>query len=752
MIRFWQGGFWRGLALAVLAGIGLPALAAVSLDEAALERKLAAGEVDAVRQALRQALLKESPAVADRAQFQEALKRLLKDPDYTLWLARHEFLSECDAAALAEFLKKPEGPAVLAAVLADRDWLEQLLHTGGLWGQGADVLDVLAQLRQADPGVFSDPFNRKLATAVAVAFGASSSRNPLKERGSTPVGRYSFFKKAHQERRLHKMFDDFEPWEMYYPVATPTDDASLSWILDHVNIPLERYTEACWMAEYRGNTIFGGNIQTPYFYQPWDGSLCSAEKTSIYGGVCGSLSYYGTQSAGAHGIPAMPMGQPGHCAYGVRFARGDWRGGFGGPYGGAHVSVFGKISGHTDFVFLAEEVFSQWPRLVLARRASWQAQLYPAKDQEKARAAFSLALLAQDRNPLVWKDLVAWMKGAGIPPEEWVRLSARLGKAIPRHPYAAVELVREMEKPYLDAQKDKGKDPAPLVNLWAPVFLAAGAEGEKGWYSWQTNALWTSLFERLGKNAPARGNFLSMLLASAVKEEKLFAAVIGWSQEALKEKPEEQEALLKMVGKVLSGGAGAQFDDAKGAHDLYAKLVLLAENNKSMPAFQGASRMGQKFLTDDERAKLADKPPPKPGAVSGELLSPGGLLRISSTSGWDRPLLHAGILTESLGFFHTEKGKNPWAEVALPKLTEPSTIIVVACRGNEWRVAPLELLVSEDGEGWTSVGKLEKYQELWRVDLNGRKLRARYVKVQRGGDGDDVFHLRGILVYGRRLQ
>ncbi len=48
-------------------------------------------------------------------------------------------------------------------------------------------------------------------------------------------------------------------------------------------------------------------------------------------------------AAQAHGIPAYPVGQPGHCAYGaaVRVKRGEWKGGFGGPDGGMHNHIFG---------------------------------------------------------------------------------------------------------------------------------------------------------------------------------------------------------------------------------------------------------------------------------------------------------------------------------------------------------------------------------------------------------------------------
>eukprot|EP00656_Telonema_subtile_P025598 TRINITY_DN2763_c0_g1_i1.p1 TRINITY_DN2763_c0_g1~~TRINITY_DN2763_c0_g1_i1.p1 ORF type:complete len:562 (-),score=87.81 TRINITY_DN2763_c0_g1_i1:144-1829(-) len=42
------------------------------------------------------------------------------------------------------------------------------------------------------------------------------------------------------------------------------------------------------------------------------------------GGVCGNISKFGTSMAQAHGVPAMPVGQPGHCAFIYQKSPGVW--------------------------------------------------------------------------------------------------------------------------------------------------------------------------------------------------------------------------------------------------------------------------------------------------------------------------------------------------------------------------------------------------------------------------------------------
>lgn len=105
--------------------------------------------------------------------------------------------------------------------------------------------------------------------------------------------------------------------------GNPWDDKSYEWSNEHVNLPWRRYTAACWAAPYTGHNFFGDTIQGPLFYVPWRDLNTTAENTQIIGGVCGGLSYFGTMAAQAHGIPAYPVGQPGHCAYAVRVKRGN---------------------------------------------------------------------------------------------------------------------------------------------------------------------------------------------------------------------------------------------------------------------------------------------------------------------------------------------------------------------------------------------------------------------------------------------
>ena len=67
------------------------------------------------------------------------------------------------------------------------------------------------------------------------------------------------------------------------------------------------------MVRYRGVNGEGVSIhQGAAFYNHQPRTL---ERMSRDGGVCGAVSKFAAGMSQAHGVPACPVGQPGHCAY-----------------------------------------------------------------------------------------------------------------------------------------------------------------------------------------------------------------------------------------------------------------------------------------------------------------------------------------------------------------------------------------------------------------------------------------------------
>jgi hypothetical protein len=160
-------------------------------------------------------------------------------------------------------------------------------------------------------------------------------------------------------------------------------------------------------------------------------------------------------------------------------------------------------------------------------------------------------------------------------------------------------------------------------------------------------------------------------------------------------------------------------------------------------------------------AQAADYPQLEP--FPGELLSRDGLLRTSSVCQFDRPLSYGQVLTGPPGgWFDTNHEERPWAEVVLAGEAELTGLVLVnryefAAEHQEFQwAAPLKVSVSNDGASWTEVAQVDKAEPVMRVDLTGKGLRARHVRIERlpreGQSGEPGrLHLRNFLVYGKKL-
>jgi hypothetical protein len=73
-----------------------------------------------------------------------------------------------------------------------------------------------------------------------------------------------------------------------------------------------------------------------------------------------------------------------------------------------------------------------------------------------------------------------------------------------------------------------------------------------------------------------------------------------------------------------------------------------------------------------------------------------------------------------------------------------------------YKEAPLKISVSLDNKTWTEVASFDKDEIVFRVDLQNKDLKARYVRAERVPVAADAkpferFNLRGFFVYGKKL-
>jgi hypothetical protein len=141
---------------------------------------------------------------------------------------------------------------------------------------------------------------------------------------------------------------------------------------------------------------------------------------------------------------------------------------------------------------------------------------------------------------------------------------------------------------------------------------------------------------------------------------------------------------------------------------------------------------------------------PKFEPFPGKLASKGGLVLASSTSNWDNPCNHWGLIEPCGGTFHTGKDTDAWIVVQLPRQVNVTGVVLITNPGNLHRLNNMKIQVSEDGKEWKDVHQFGPCNgRVLSADLQDKLPLAKYVRILRPG-GPEFFHLNGIYVYGNQ--
>lgn len=231
------------------------------------------------------------------------------------------------------------------SLFADRERLECLLSAGecNVSGGGspktaaerwAAAARVLCQILEHDPRRTSSLSVRfRVAVAVALCYGGDGKTGA--------VERYDTFCGWHEAGELYDTFGELTAWQMRYVVGAWVTHEEMEWA--RANLPddfksRDTVGEATHkMVAYRrhnaqGVSIFAGQVGDKDnmpgapsgvgYYHPH--SPVTMAVMAEVGAVCGGISKFGVAMCQAHGVPAMPVAQPGHCAFLWQKASGAW--------------------------------------------------------------------------------------------------------------------------------------------------------------------------------------------------------------------------------------------------------------------------------------------------------------------------------------------------------------------------------------------------------------------------------------------
>lgn len=688
----------------------------------------------------------------------KSLEEIKQDKSLVRWMTALNIIQTTGAENMSKLVAKNKKYATfLKYFLNDLGWMQMYLRAGAVPSNTDVGLRVLGDIWTMDGR--SEDFRQylPLATAVASVWGGEPLRQLMLDGEDIKVGngrkdplwRYQFFKKSHKENKLYAGFERLQPWELRFVVGGNWDDVSLEYTQREINIPPSQYEGACWSADYVGMSEFGDSVQGPLYGIAWHQDMGNAERTRRHGGVCGALSTLGATAAAARGIPAYTVGQPGHCAYGYRLQRGKWTGGFGGPDGGVHNYLFpGTAPANIDVMeaaFASDEKVSEAFQNATVARA-----LAGAGMKDAAKSAWAEALKATPENILLQKEFQKFaLDNKLYTPEQWYKYAVDIMGAYKGNGYAALDVVKDIEKEFLEGMKDDQR------LEWMALQNVALAHSRSSW----ALDISKSLLEEQGKKLDDPANN-EKLLADVLNihmnmgDGTNFGKALEWAVTTFVDngkvdmfsKAFREAAENSATGKRRGADAKETEEMDKKMREAYGKAIVKSEEARSLAAVKAITEAAQAYQTQDSGPSEAELQCPE-----GNLVSDQGYLRLSTTSGWDRPCDHLNVLTKQGGFFHTSAEEKPHVIVELPKSVKLSGLLLVKSEGSQERMKKMKVSRSVDGATWFDVANTDNMEAQWKIDLPDGP-QARWIKVEsiRPDGQKEVFHLRNILIFEKK--
>lgn len=649
------------------------------------------------------------------------------------------------AHAILESISTPGASQLMEQIGNNLDWIEQFVWTGECVRPGT-ALAILADIATKHPSILTDPTERDIATAIAIEFAKSGWEH------NRALERADFYLKHWRAGRLNTVFNDLPFWQRRMVVGCKGDNPwgsveSMQWLLDNVHLPAEQYPGCCWRCGYKLYNLYGESIHGPGYMQPFADNYGEnrAQFTYEVGGVCGSLSHFGAFAALANGIPAMTAGEPGHCAY-IVLVGDKWTPAYSLSWQrGLHWQVWTSVHKFSSLHMATKCYSAEEAEQTQLSNAYRTLGAFYAKnsDNKKATQCYQEAVKAQPLNYPAWREYARFLE-AKAPKDSaaWQSLNRQVCDTLtPTWPEMADQLLQQHIYNGMQNAMDEKALRAEFNYFWDKV-------DEMGPDRWPIENLCNAQLKKLPsaeKNVDVLSSFYGDVLGAVASKPIYTPIILGWGNTLSDKKPIDfQKKIMEATVAGIGKGKGLTDEDRD---KILAQAILAAEKMQDITTFQALSKLVSAKFRNPE-AKLPEHKP-----FPGKLVSQGGVIQTSSTSNFENPCAHWGILEPVGGHFHTTKDKDAWVMVQLPKQAYVTGVVVVNPGGpNMRRLHNMKIQVSETGKDgdWHDVADLGPCkQRVQQADLSTAKPRAKYIRILRPG-GPEFFHLNGIYVYGEQ--
>lgn len=359
---------------------------------------------------------------------------------------------------------------------------------------------------------------------------------------------------------------------------------------------------------------------------------------------------------------------------------------------------------------------------------------------ERVLNSYALATTIAPLNYELWKQYKKHVISAELEPKKRIDFAVKAIKALEQHQEAAWQLIST------DLYKDLSEDEKMQALLNKHKILQQ--KKVNNFIDYPFDRVLNENKKILGNDKEIAFNLMEKLLVAHEESDRYFVRTLNWAQDLFgKDKNYKERFNSRIEDLATNSNSSERF------RDLFTNNITEAAKTGNAENFVRFSKLANKLFKEEPTQATApfNKIEPFPGYM----LSKKGILQTSSSSRWDKVLNHYDVISNTLtgGNFHTNRDLDPYAIVQLEGKGELSGINIVNFSRFSARQLPLVVEVSENGTNWQQVFRTEKNATHWKIDLQGKNIKATHVRVSsdKPEGKKEFFHLRGIFVYGRKL-
>ena len=680
---------------------------------------------------------------------EEAIWAFLAEPANRLDLARITLIRKVGYEGIRKVAEQKMGSALLFELSSDLDWINGVVFSGPTdrLGQGLIYLAKIYSLYSED---MQDPTTRRIAATTATEF----ARERYSEKDM--LARFAYYFSSYQAGKLNILFNDLAYWETRLVTGCKEPGGwgspqSLAWQRDNVRLPVEGYLGASGQLVYRlrnvaGDSVFSGDYLGPILNYTKNTTAWAHREI---GGVCGACSHYGAYGALACGLPAMTMGEPGHCAYVVRVGN-EWRKGYSIYWQhGMHKTFWGMHD--WDFLILMQDLYTERNKTMVSDELVALAELLASRRMMKSAIdCFDAAVVSQPLNWPAWVSYAAYLKQkAPQNKEKWKEMHDRVVEtmAVKFHNCAATLLSRYVYPHLLPLEPNRRE----RNKMFAAFFKQCKTFGTNRW----DIAPLLSAHMAGCPNPEEQLAYMKEALNTLMDKPDYSGAVLAWGLDFIASVPGSdaeneklQEEFSELVVKTMSRARTTKKTiDATWA--ALGEAIYTAASNGDKRTFQAIGKLASRKCK-----KMFPKNKFKFRAFPGKIVSAKGIIRTATTlSPGQMPhcCLHWAVLQKTGGNIPAKFEGSSGMTIELESNSQLSGLVCLFGE-NARRDRDFKVEVSDDGQNWEPVrAKCEISGAVIRCDLRDAAPCARFVRLLREGDKWES-SVVGFYVYGKLLK